>query len=56
MFINTRDIMDGVCSLHEILRESINRKQNGVVFKIDFEKAYDKVSWDFLFICLQNVV
>jgi len=26
----------------------IQKKQNGVVFKIDFEKAYDKVKWSFL--------
>ena len=24
------------------------KKQNGVIFKIDFEKAYNKVKWDFL--------
>jgi hypothetical protein len=24
-------------------------KQNGVIFKIDFEKVYDKVKWSFLF-------
>jgi hypothetical protein len=26
----------------------IQKKQSGVVFKIDFEKAYDKVRWSFL--------
>src|ERR1044071_4895022 len=25
-----------------------SKKLNGVVFKIDFEKAYDKVKWSFL--------
>ncbi|WVZ54093.1 hypothetical protein U9M48_004953 [Paspalum notatum var. saurae] len=35
-FLPGRNIMEGVVNL------------NGVIFKIDFEKAYDKVRWDFL--------
>jgi hypothetical protein len=38
--------------LHEILHETKKRKQFGIVLKLDFEKAYDKVKWDFLFECL----
>ena len=34
--------------LHETLHELHKKKQNGMVFKIDFEKAYDKVCWDFM--------
>jgi hypothetical protein len=30
--------------LHELKR----KKQNGLILKLDFEKAYDKVSWKFL--------
>jgi hypothetical protein len=26
----------------------IGKKQKGVIFKIDFEKAYDKVKWFFV--------
>jgi len=26
----------------------IPKKRNGIIFKIDFEKAYDKVKWSFL--------
>jgi hypothetical protein len=43
-FIKGRYITDGVMLLQEVLRESKIRKQQGVVLKIDFEKAYDKVN------------
>jgi hypothetical protein len=36
--------MEGVVILHETLHELHKRKQNGIMFKIDFEKAYDKVN------------
>jgi hypothetical protein len=48
IFIKGRYIIDGVMLLQEILREK-KRKQQGVVLKIDFENAYDKVNCDFLF-------
>ena len=41
--------MSGVMALHEVLHETKRRKETGVVLKLDFEKAYDKVCWDFLF-------
>ena len=44
--------MDGVLSLQEILHESRRKKQQGIVLKLDFEKAYDKVDWDFLLKCI----
>jgi hypothetical protein len=34
--------------LHEVLHELRRTKQQGVLFKIDFEKAYDKVRWGFV--------
>jgi len=40
--------MEGVVILHETLHELHKKKQNGIIFKIDFEKAYDKVNWNFL--------
>jgi hypothetical protein len=48
-FIQGRYIMDGVVSLNEILHEVKKKKHSGVVLKIDFEKAYDKVNWHFLY-------
>jgi hypothetical protein len=47
-FIPGRFILEGVIVLHEILHELRVTKTKGVVLKLDFEKAYDKVHWDFL--------
>eukprot|EP00267_Zea_mays_P028107 XP_008657698.1 uncharacterized protein LOC103637241 [Zea mays] len=47
-FLPGRNIMEGVVVVHETLHELHRRQQDGVVFKIDFEKAYDKVKWPFV--------
>src|SRR5438132_2509435 len=47
-FMQGRNILDGVVILHETVHELHRKKLNGVIFKIDFEKAYDKVKWSFL--------
>jgi len=52
-FLKGRNIMNGVMALHEILHETMKKKEVGVVLKLDFEKAYDKVNWNFLFDCLK---
>jgi hypothetical protein len=43
-FMLGRQILEGVVVLHEIQR----KKMDGVLLKIDFEKAYDNVNWSFL--------
>jgi hypothetical protein len=52
-FIKGRDIMNSILALHEILHETKCKGQTGVVLKLDFEKTYDKVHWDFLMKCLR---
>jgi hypothetical protein len=42
-FKSGRNIMTLVLALHKVLHESKRSKKIGVVFKIDFEKEYDKV-------------
>jgi hypothetical protein len=37
-FIHRRNILDGVVILHEM-----RTKKKGVILKLNFEKAYDKV-------------
>lgn len=47
-FIKGRNILEGVVILHEVIHELKTSKNKGLIMKIDFEKAYDKVRWDFL--------
>lgn len=51
-FTKGRNIMHGVMILHEILHETKRKNQLGIILKLDFEKTYDKVKWNFLFKCL----
>lgn len=50
-FIKGRNIMNDILSLHEIMHYTHVKKHVGVILKLDFEKAYDKVNWDFLLDC-----
>ena len=46
-FMPGRNILEGVVILHETIHE-LHKKKNGVILKLDFEKAYDKVNWAFV--------
>lgn len=50
-FIPGRSMMDNIIITQEVLHtlRSKKGKKGGLIFKIDLEKAYDKVSWKFLF-------
>ncbi|XP_006595313.1 uncharacterized protein LOC114381520 [Glycine soja] len=47
-FIKDRHILHGILILNEVVEEAKRRKKPAMVFKVDFEKAYDSVSWSFL--------
>jgi hypothetical protein len=47
-FMPGRHILEGVVILHETIHELHRKKMDGVLLKLDFEKAYDKVKWSFL--------
>lgn len=46
-FIKGRNILEGVVILHEVLHELRKSKGQGLILKIDFEKAYNRVRWKF---------
>jgi hypothetical protein len=47
-FIKGRFIQDGPLALHEIIHELKSKNLPAVLLKLDFEKAYDRVNWQFL--------
>ena len=46
-FIKDRHILHGILILNEVVEEANRSKKPAMVFKVDFEKAYDSVSWFF---------
>jgi hypothetical protein len=50
-FMKGRNIISG---LHEFLHETKKRKKVGIILKLDFEKAYNKVNWKLIFYCLEK--
>ncbi|GJV69505.1 RNA-directed DNA polymerase, eukaryota [Tanacetum coccineum] len=47
-FIADRQILDGPMILNEVMQWCKKKKKHALIFKVDFEKAYDSVRWDFL--------
>jgi hypothetical protein len=47
-FLPQRQILDGVVVLNEIIDLAKRRKDECLLFKVDFERAYDTVNWRFL--------
>lgn len=47
-FIKGRFILDSVVTAHEIIHSVYHDKEKGVILKLDYEKAYDEVNWEFL--------
>ncbi|XP_024986470.1 uncharacterized protein LOC112521707 [Cynara cardunculus var. scolymus] len=47
-FIKGRSILDGPIIVSEIISWAKKTNRKSLIFKIDFEKAFDTLSWDFL--------
>jgi len=48
-FLSNRGFLDSVLFVNEVVDDLKKRRKSGVIVKLDFEKAYDSVSWEFLF-------
>lgn len=48
VFLVNSQILDGVLVVSEVVDLAKKKKEECLIFKVDFEKAYDSVSWGFL--------
>ena len=46
-FIKGRFILDGVIIANETMTYLKRMKEKSLIFKVDFEKAYDSINWSF---------
>ncbi|GJR69123.1 putative reverse transcriptase domain-containing protein [Tanacetum coccineum] len=54
-FIKGRIILDGPFILNEVLAWYRKRKKGLMIFKVDFEKAFDSLRWDYLDSVMENL-
>ena len=47
-FVEGRQILDAVLIANEVVDSILRRKESGLVCKLDIEKAYDNISWEFV--------
>nr|GEX75066.1 RNA-directed DNA polymerase, eukaryota [Tanacetum cinerariifolium] len=54
-FISGRQILDGPLIISDIIQWYKKRKKKMLIFKVDFEKAFDSVSWKYLDFILDSL-
>jgi len=54
-FLAGKGILDSVLVANEVLEEAKRRKKSCLFFKVDYEKAYDSVRWDFISYMLERL-
>jgi hypothetical protein len=47
-FLKDRYILESVVAAHEVIHATHSSGDGGLVLKLDYEKPYDRVSWEFL--------
>ena len=48
VFLKDKGILDSVLTANEVLEDLRRRQVSGLCLKVDFEKAYNSVRWEFL--------
>ena len=54
-FLKGRHLVDGVLIINEVVDLAKRENQECLIFKVDFEKAYDSVDWGFLEYMMRRV-
>jgi len=54
-FLKNKGILDSVLMANEVLEDIKRGGRSGLCLKVDFEKAYDSVRWEFLYDMLQKI-
>lgn len=54
-FIHNRSMLYDVLVINQLVKFSIRNKKEMFLFKVDFEKAFDLVSWDYLLYILKRM-
>ncbi|XP_057432119.1 uncharacterized protein LOC130724866 [Lotus japonicus] len=54
-FLEGHSMLDSIVVVNELIHDAQSRKKGTLIFKADFEKAYDSVRWDLLFYMLRRM-
>ena len=54
-FLKGKGLLDSVVITNEVLDEVKRKKRSCIFIKVDYEKAYDSVSWEFILYMLKMV-
>ncbi|KAK7334866.1 hypothetical protein VNO80_26632 [Phaseolus coccineus] len=54
-FLKDRGLLDSVLVANEVVEEVRKKRKSGLCLKVDYEKAYDSVRWNFLYDMLNRL-
>ena len=54
-FVEGRQILDASLIVNEVIDSMQKRKERGILCKLDIEKAYDQINWNFILKVLKKM-